>query len=176
MQDFYVFQKINFQNFSVTWNKINRSLDLLISYPSITQTQIKHMLPTSFKFRVNSYIKTVISKTQENSRLKTRYLKGITTEQLLIISIIKYYPPSPFIYSALKNKNQTHTFLFCFHFIFFPDQTLQIKINFYFAFSYAFFYFQQLYSKLKNSKRKEILSQIHRGCFSPKLDVVVVEC
>jgi hypothetical protein len=33
---FYVFQKINLQNFSVTWNKINSGSDLLISYPSIT--------------------------------------------------------------------------------------------------------------------------------------------
>jgi hypothetical protein len=45
------------------------------------------MLPTSFKFRVNSYIKVVLSKTQENSRLKTRYLKGIATEQLFVMSI-----------------------------------------------------------------------------------------
>jgi hypothetical protein len=31
---FYVFQKINLQNFSV--NKINSSSDFLISYPSVT--------------------------------------------------------------------------------------------------------------------------------------------
>jgi hypothetical protein len=34
------------------------------------------MLPTSFRFRVNSYIKTVVSKTRKNSRLKTKYLKS----------------------------------------------------------------------------------------------------
>ena len=115
-QHFCVFQKVNLQNFSVTWNKINNSLDLLISYPSITQTQIKHMLPMSFKFRVNSYIKTVISKTLENSRLKTRYLKGITIEQLFIISIVRDYSQSPFI-QLLKIKlkeNQTHAFYFAF--------------------------------------------------------------
>ena len=87
MQHFCVFQKVNLQNFSITWNKINNSSDLLISYPSITQTQIKHVLPMSFKFRVNLYIKLVVSKTRENLRLKTRYLKGLTIEQLFIISI-----------------------------------------------------------------------------------------
>jgi hypothetical protein len=49
------------------------------------------MLPMSFMFRVNFYIKIVISKTQENSRMKTRYLKGIITEQLFIISIARDY-------------------------------------------------------------------------------------
>ena len=113
---FYVLQKINLQNFSVTWNKINSSSDLLISYTSITQTQIKHMLPTSFKFRVNSYIKTVVSKTRENSRLKTRYLKGITMEQLFIISIARDYPQSSFIYLALKNQTR-HTLFIQFLFL-----------------------------------------------------------
>ena len=122
MQHFCVFQKINLQNFSVTQNKINSSSDLLISYPSITQTQIKHLLPTSFKFRVNSYIKIVLSKTQENSRLKTRYLKGITIEQLFIISITRDYPQSPFI-QLLKIENQTHI-LFCF-------QNLRSHLNIY---------------------------------------------
>ena len=116
MQNFCIFQKMNLQNFSVTWNKINNSLDRLISYPSITQTQIKHMLPTSFKFRVNSHIKTILSKTQENSKLKTRYLKGITTEQLFIISILRDYLQSPFYFiQHLKIKpkaNQTHSFYF----------------------------------------------------------------
>ena len=87
MQHFYVSQKINLQNFSITWNKINSSSDLLISYHSTTQTQIKHTLPTSIKFRVNPYSKTILSKTQENSRMKTRYLKGIIIEQLFIMSI-----------------------------------------------------------------------------------------
>ena len=113
---FCVFQKINLQNFSVTWEKINSSSDLLISYPSITQTQIKHMLPTSFKFRVNSYIKTVVSKTRENSRLKTRYLKEITIEQLFIISIARDYPQSSFIYLALKNQTR-HTLFILFLFL-----------------------------------------------------------
>ena len=116
MQDFHIFQNINLQNFSVTWNKINSSSDLLISYLSITQTQIKHMLPTSFQFKVNSYIKAVLSKTRKNSRLKTRYLKGITIEQLFIISITRDYSQSPFIFQLLKIKlkeNLTHL-LFCF--------------------------------------------------------------
>jgi hypothetical protein len=50
-----------------------------------------------FQVRVNSYIKTVVSKTQENLRLKTRYLKEIMTEQLFIIFIARDYPQSPFI-------------------------------------------------------------------------------
>ena len=117
-QDFYIFEKINLQNFSITRNKINSSSDLLISYQSITQTQLKHMLPTSFKFRVNSYIKAVLSKTQENSRLKTRYLKEITKEQLFIIFILRDYSEFSLFYSTLKNKlKQTrHIFLFCFQF------------------------------------------------------------
>ena len=124
MKHFYIFQKINIWNSSITWNKINNSSDLRISYPSITQTQIKHMLPTSFKFGVNYYIKIVLSKTRENSRLKTRYLKGIMTEQLFIISIVRDYLQSPFIYLALFSffkKNQTRkkikdTFYFVFKF------------------------------------------------------------
>ena len=116
MKHFYIFQKINPRNSSITRNKINSNSDFLISYPSITQTQIKHMLPTSFKFRVNSYIKIIVSKTQENSRLKTRYLKGIMTEQLIIISIIRDYLQSPFIQLLRKSniKKTKHTFLFCF--------------------------------------------------------------
>ena len=125
MKHFHVFQKINLQNFSVTWNKINNSSNLLISYPLITQTQIKHMLPTSFKFRVNPYIKTILSKTQENLRLKTRYLKGITTEQLFIISISRDYLQSPF-YLALENR-KLDTLLFCF--LTFLDHTLLIYIT-----------------------------------------------
>jgi hypothetical protein len=68
------------------------------------------MIPMSFKFRVNSYIKSVISKTQENLRLKTRYLKGIMTEQLFIISIARAYLDS-IIYSALKNRKLNTFFI-----------------------------------------------------------------
>ena len=92
---------------------------------SITQTQIKHMLPTSLKFRVNPYINTMLSKTRENSRLKTRYLKGITAKQLFIISISRDYSKSPFI-QLLKIKlkeNLTHL-LFCF-------QNLRSHLNIY---------------------------------------------
>jgi hypothetical protein len=32
MKHFYVFQKINLQNSSITWNKINSSSDLFISF------------------------------------------------------------------------------------------------------------------------------------------------
>ena len=112
----FVFKKINLWNFSVTWNKINSSSDHLISCPLITQTQIKHILLTSFKFRVNPYIKTILSKTQENSRLKTRYLKGITTKQVFIISILRDYSEFSLFYSTLKNKlKQTrHTFFILF--------------------------------------------------------------
>ena len=45
----------------------------------------------SLKFKVNPYIKIVLSKTQKNSRLKTRYLKGITTEQLFTISFYRLF-------------------------------------------------------------------------------------
>ena len=110
---FYAFQKKS-PEFSITWNKINSNSDIFISYLSIAQTQIKHMLPTSFKFRANSYVKSILSKTQENSMLKTRYLKRIIIEQLFIISIARDYSQSPFI-QLLKIKikeNLTHL-LFC---------------------------------------------------------------
>ena len=113
----FMFFKRNIQNFSVTWNKINSSSNLLISYPLITQTQIKHMLPTSFMFRVNPYIKTILSKTRGNSRLKTRYLKGITTEQLFIIFILRYCLQSPLLFIQLLKEikaNQTNSFYFIF--------------------------------------------------------------
>jgi hypothetical protein len=62
------------------------------------------MLPTSFKVKVNLYIKTILSKTRENSRLKTRYLKGITTEQLFITSIQEIILSPLYLLTALKNK------------------------------------------------------------------------
>jgi hypothetical protein len=76
------------------------------------------MLPMSFKFRLNPYIKTIIFKTRENLRLKSRYLKENTTEQLFIISISRDYYEFSLFYSALKNKlKQTrHTFYFTFNF------------------------------------------------------------
>ena len=108
---FLCFSKLNPQNFSVTRSKINSTSDLLISYPSITQTQIKHSLPTSFQFRVNLYIKLVVSKTRENSRLNIRYLKGITTEQLFIISIQEIILSPLYFIQLLKIENQTHIFI-----------------------------------------------------------------
>ena len=45
------------------------------------------MLPTSIKFKVSSYIKLGLSNTWEDFGLKTRHLKGITAEQLFIMSI-----------------------------------------------------------------------------------------
>ena len=104
------------------------------------------LLPTSFKFRVNSHVKSISSKTRENSRLKTRYLKGITTEQLFIISIMRIHLQVLFIYLALKNRNLKQTlytlFLFCFHFFVSHITNIYIKIkaNFYFVFRYASFF------------------------------------
>jgi hypothetical protein len=62
------------------------------------------MLPTSFKFRVNPYIKTILFKTQENSRLKAMYFKEIITEQLFIIFILRDYHRVFIIYLALKRN------------------------------------------------------------------------
>ena len=116
MQHFYVFSKDKSPELKCHLEQDKQHSDRLISYPSITQTQIKHMLPTSFKFRVNSYIKTVVSKTRENLRLKTRYLKGIITEQLFVISILRDFSESSLFYSTLKNRKLDTHFLFCFHF------------------------------------------------------------
>ena len=126
----FIFLKGNLQNFSITWNKI--------SYPYLDLDQA--LLPTSFKFRANSHVKIVISKTRENSRLKTRYLKWIITEQLLMISIMRIHLQVLFIYLALKNRNLKQTlyifFLFCFQSFFRSHLTniYKIKTNFYFMF------------------------------------------
>jgi len=69
-------------------SKINSSLDLhvLISYLDLPQTYAS----TNFRFKLNSYINVVMSKTQKNSLLKTRHLKGITVDQLFIIFKTKF--------------------------------------------------------------------------------------
>ena len=111
MQHFYVFQKINLQNFSVTWNRINNSSELLnnisVNYLDLDQAYATHEFQVQSKFLYqNSHI--------QNSREfkdETRYLNGITTEQLFIISIARDYPQSPFIL-LLKIENQTHSFYF----------------------------------------------------------------
>jgi hypothetical protein len=54
------------------------------------------MVPMSFEFRVNPYIKIILSKTREHLRPKTGYLKGITTEQLFIIFLLIDCPKSPY--------------------------------------------------------------------------------
>ena len=116
------------------------------------------MLPTSFKFRVNSYIKTDVSKTQENSRLKTRYLKGITIEQLFIISILRDCLQSPFYFiQLLKQIKQTgHTLFILFSFL---DHTLSLYIFVKITFTlFLVIHFFLIYIKqTKNNKRKEIL-------------------
>jgi hypothetical protein len=89
--------------------------------------------------RVNPYIKTILSKTQENSRLKTRYLKGITTEQLFITSIQGIILSPLYLLTSLQNKlKQTrHTFYFLFYFTRSHNITIAIyiiiKITFYFV-------------------------------------------
>ena len=130
----FIFFKRNFQNFNVTWNKINSSSNLLISYPSITQTQIKHMLSTSFKFRANSHVKSISSKTRENSRLKTRYLKELQQSNyssfpsceiifkfFLFIQLLKTRQETKAHLKQIKFKaNYTHSFclVFIFHIFF----------------------------------------------------------
>jgi hypothetical protein len=54
-----------------------------------------------------------MSKTQESLRLKTRYMKGITAEQLFIISMQEIIRVSSFINNFFKNKDkQTRHTLF----------------------------------------------------------------
>ena len=95
MYHLYVFQNESL-DLSVTWNKTNRTSNY---------TLIKHMLPMSSKFRVKSYIKTILSKTQENSGLKTTYLKRITTEELFIIFILRDYLHIPYLFIYLLKSN-----------------------------------------------------------------------
>jgi hypothetical protein len=47
--------------------------------------------------------------------LKTRYLKGITIEQLFIISIARDFSEFSLIYLTLKNRIRDTYLLFCFH-------------------------------------------------------------
>ena len=102
------FQKINLWNSSITRNKINNSSDLLISYSSITQTQIKHMLPTSFKFRVNSYIKILGEFKDENQVLEWNYNRATIHH-----FYVKRLSFTVFLFiQLLKIKNQAHTFYF----------------------------------------------------------------
>ena len=130
------------------------------------------MLPTSFKFRVNPYIKTILSKTRENSRLKTRYLKGITTEKLFIISILRDYSEFSLFYSTLKNKlKQTrHTFYFVFNFTRSHIITIAIYIyykdNFFILFHLPIFLTIEKKLKLKQ-KGERILTWIHWSASPP---------
>ena len=80
-----------------------------INYLDLHQAFATH----EFQVQSNLYIKSMLSKTQENSRLKTRYSKGITTEQLFIIYIIRDYIESSLFYSTSKNelKQTRHTFI-----------------------------------------------------------------
>ena len=122
MQDFHIFQKINLQNFSITWNKITQQLRpshiTSVNYLDLDQAYATHEFQVHSKFLYQN----TVSKNWENSRLKTRYLKGITIEQLFIIFIARDYPQSPFI-QLLKTKNYTQ-FLFCF-------QNLRSHLNIY---------------------------------------------
>jgi hypothetical protein len=102
------------------------------------------MLPTSFKFRVNPYIKTILSKTRENLRLKTRYLKGITIEQLFITSIQEIILSPLYLLTTLKNKlKQTRYTFYLFLILLYHTLLLYlyifiIKITFYFVLALFF--------------------------------------
>ena len=112
---FLYFLKDKSLNSSITWNKINSSSYLLISYPSITQTQINHMLPTSFKFRVNSYIKTALSQHSGELKAKNQVLERNYDRATIHHFHVKRLSSQPF-YLALKNRKLDTYFLFCFHF------------------------------------------------------------
>ena len=129
------------------------------------------MLPTSFKFRVNSYIKAVLSKTRENSRLKTRYLKGITTEQLFIIFHLRDYSKSSLFYSALKNKLKQTRHIFYFIFNFTRSHIITIDIYIYYNDNFLFCFihhFLTIEKKLKSkTKGERILTWIHMSASPP---------
>ena len=115
MQDFYVFQKIKSSELQCHLEQDKQQLRpchiIFINYLDLDQAYATH----EFQVQSKSLYQTVVSKTQENSRLKTRYLKGITIEQLFIISIARDYPQSPFyLFSSQKQKTRRILFLFCF--------------------------------------------------------------
>jgi hypothetical protein len=122
--------------------------------------------------RVNPYIKTILSKTQENSMLKTRYLKGITTEQLFITSIQGIILSPLYLLTSLQNKlKQTrHTFYFLFYFTRSHNITIAIyiiiKITFYFVLASFFNYWKENKNKTKGER---ILTWIHGGCLLPQV-------
>ena len=115
MQHFLCFSKDKSPKFQYHLEQDKQQLRpshiISINYLDLDQAYATHEFQVQSKFLYqNSRIQN-----SGNSRLKTRYLKGITIEQLFIISIAKDYHQSPFI-QLLKIENQTHTFYFIFIF------------------------------------------------------------
>jgi hypothetical protein len=106
-------------------------------------------------FRVNLYIKIVLSKTQENSKLKTRYLKGITIEQIFIIFIEEIILSPLYSLTTLKSDYHTHSFYFT-----------TIGIFIYFVFIYH--YFLTIKKKLKTKIKRKYTYPDTCRCVSPQ--------
>ena len=120
MQNFYVFSKdksleLQYQQ-EQDKQQLRASHIISINYLDLAQAYATHEFQVQSKF---FFFKSILTKTQENSRLKTRYLKGITIEQLFIISILRDHREFLLFYSALKNQkiNFVHTIYFVFIFL-----------------------------------------------------------
>jgi hypothetical protein len=107
-----------------------------------------------------------VSKTQESSRLKTRYLKGITAEQLFIISMHRDLTRFFLFKKKIKFLNTLSIYFI---------QTLRLIYNtkeiYLVLWLCIFSFFNYIYPITKGEM---ILTWIHGGCPSPKLDVDIV--
>ena len=108
MQHFCVFQKINLQNSSVTWNKINSSSDLLISDQAYATHEFQVQRKSLYQ---NNLIQNSGEFKAENQVLERNYNRATIHHFYL-----RDYSESSLFYSALKNKlKQTrHTFFILF--------------------------------------------------------------
>jgi hypothetical protein len=125
------------------------------------------LLPTSFRLRVNLQVKTIVFKTQKNSRLKTRYLKRITVEQLFIISIKRLSLKS--ILFEQKNKLlYTLSFYFISNLKIIPIY-IELKRNslFYFMVMHLFIIFNSTFKSSKVRRGKKYLARYMEDAFPP---------
>jgi hypothetical protein len=105
-----------------------------------------------------------VSKTRKSSRLKTRYLKEITAEQLFIISMHRDLTRFFLFKKKIKLLNTLSIYFI---------QTLRLiyKSKEIYLVLWLCIFFIHPITKQKGEK---ILTWIHGGCPSPKLDVDIV--
>ena len=104
MQHFHVFQKINLQNFCVTWNKIKQQLRpshiISVNYLDLDQAHAAHKFQDQSKsLYQNNLIQNSREFKAENLVLERNYNRATIHHFPL-----RDYSESSLFYSALKNK------------------------------------------------------------------------